>query len=113
MFPEKIVYDEVVAPKDFDSLTELVETTYRVDHEQTTLETIARTLQTPEGEWRVTRDFLEQSSSAMRKVVIDLFKAGRREEAEKADSLFRRFRAAASEQEEDVLAEQFSNTYHL
>ncbi|MFZ1932681.1 MAG: hypothetical protein WCB27_25430 [Thermoguttaceae bacterium] len=69
MFPENLVFDEVVTPKDFDSLSELVETTYRVDHEQTTLESIALkpdgTLHTPEGEWRVARDLWEQCSLAI------------------------------------------------
>ena len=69
MLPKNLVLDEVVVPKDLDSLIELVETTYRVDHEQTTLESIALkpdgSVQTPEGEQRVTRDFLEQCSLAI------------------------------------------------
>ena len=69
MLPKNLVLDEVVTPKDFDALIELVETTYRVDHEHTTLESIALkpdgTLYTPEGEWQVTRDFLEHCSLAI------------------------------------------------
>jgi hypothetical protein len=69
MFPENLVLDEVVTPKNFDELIESVETSYRVEHEQTTLESICLkpdgTVQTPAGELRVTRDFLEHSAAAI------------------------------------------------
>jgi len=69
MLPKNLVLDEVVTPKSFDELIEVVETSYRVDHEQTTLESISLkpdgTLQTPVGELRVTRDFLEHTSAAL------------------------------------------------
>jgi hypothetical protein len=69
MLPKDLVLDEVVTPKSFDELIELVETSHRVEHEQTTLESICLkpdgTVQTPAGELRVTRDFLEHSSAAI------------------------------------------------
>jgi hypothetical protein len=52
--PRKLVLDEVVSPKDFDEPTNRRESTYRVNHEQTTIEAIAfkpdGTVQTPQGE---------------------------------------------------------------
>jgi hypothetical protein len=69
MLPKNLVLDDVVTPKDFDELIELVETTYRVDHEPTTLEAIALrpdgTVHTPQGESQVTRDFLEGCAGAI------------------------------------------------
>jgi hypothetical protein len=69
MLPKEIVLDQVVTPKNFDELIEMVETSHRVEHVQTTLESICLkpdgTLQTPAGELRVTRDFLEHSSAAI------------------------------------------------
>ena len=69
MLPKDLVLDEVVTPKTFDELIEVVETSHRVDHEQTTLESISLkpdgTVQTPVGELRVTRDFLEHTSAAI------------------------------------------------
>jgi hypothetical protein len=70
MLPKDLVLDEVVTPKDFDELIELAETSYRVEHEQTTLESISLrpdgSVQTPAGELQATRDFLEQCSAAIR-----------------------------------------------
>jgi hypothetical protein len=69
MLPKNLVLDEVAAPKDFESLIELVETDYRVGHEQTTLESISLrpdgTVETPAGVLQVTRDFLESFAAAI------------------------------------------------
>jgi hypothetical protein len=69
MLPKKMVLDEVATPKSFDELMDLLNTTFRVDHEQTTLEALALTpdgtVQTPAGELRVTRDFLESCAAAI------------------------------------------------
>lgn len=69
MLPKETVLDEVVTPKNFDELIDVVETSYGVEHEQTTLESICLkpdgTVQTPAGELRVTRDFLEHSAAAI------------------------------------------------
>ena len=63
MLPKSLVLDEGAIPKTFDELLEAVDTSYYVAHEQTTLEAIVLkpdgTVQTPQGESRVTRDFLE------------------------------------------------------
>ena len=47
------------------------------------------------------------------KIVKELFRSGRCEEAEKAYALYHRVKAAASEREEDKLAKQFSDLYHI
>ena len=69
MLPKNLVLDETAAPKDFDEVLDLVDTSFRVEHEQTTLESIALrpdgTVQTPTGELRVTRDFLESCASVI------------------------------------------------
>jgi hypothetical protein len=69
MLPKNLALDEVLNPKDFDALIELVETSYRVEHEQTTLESISLkpdgTTHTPAGEWQATRDFLECCAAAI------------------------------------------------
>ena len=41
MLPNDLVLDEVVTPKSFDELIERSETSHRVEHEQTTLESIS------------------------------------------------------------------------
>ena len=55
--------------KRFRQLVELVETTYRVDHEPTTLEAIALTpdgtVHTPQGEYAGYADFLEGCAAAI------------------------------------------------
>jgi len=69
MLPKNLVLDDGLIPKDFDELVALVNTTYRVGHEQTTLEKIFLrpdgTVQTPLAEYQVTRDFLEGSAAAI------------------------------------------------
>lgn len=63
MLPNNLVLDEVVTPKSLDELLDLASTSYRTEHERTTLESIAvredGTVQTPTGELRATRNFLE------------------------------------------------------
>lgn len=70
MLPEKMVLDEPVIPENSVELEELVNTTYRVVHEQTTLESVvlrldSGTVQTPQGEWRLTQGFLEGCAAAI------------------------------------------------
>jgi hypothetical protein len=69
MLPKNLVLDEVVSPKSFAELTDLVSTSYRTKHEQTTLESIRLrpdgTVHTPAGEWRLTQDFLESGAKAI------------------------------------------------
>ncbi len=63
MLPENLVLDESASPKDLVELEELAATRFRTDHVQTTLQEIQvrpdGTVQTPAGELRVTRYFLE------------------------------------------------------
>jgi hypothetical protein len=69
MLPASTVLDEVLVPKEFDELVDVLSTTHRVEHEQTSLESISLrsdgTLRTPSGEWRVTRNFLEGVAKAI------------------------------------------------
>lgn len=69
MLPKNLVLDDGLIPKDFAELLGLVSTTYRVDHEQTTLEKISLrpdgTVQTPQAGYQVTRDFLEGCAAAI------------------------------------------------
>src|SRR3989304_6247951 len=69
MLPKNLVLDEEAFPKTFDELVELASTTFRVEHERTTLESIALrpagTVATPAGEGRVTRNFLEGAAKAI------------------------------------------------
>jgi Domain of unknown function (DUF932) len=69
MLPKNLVLDEVVNPKNFDELLELLDKTYRVEHEQTSLESISirpdGTVQTPSAELQLTRSFLEDSAKAI------------------------------------------------
>ena len=64
-----------------------------------------------EHEWR--RDKRNARLLSMILIVKELFQAGRREEAEKAYALYHRIKAAASQREEDTLAKQFSDLYHI
>ena len=64
-----------------------------------------------EREWR--RDKRDARLLSMILIVKELFQAGRREEADKAYALYHRVKAAASEREEDALAKQFSDLYHI
>jgi hypothetical protein len=78
MLPKNLVLDEGVIPKNFDELVELVDSSYRVAHEQTTLEAIVLkpdgTVQTPQGEWRLTRDFLEQCADLIEMPLVYAYK---------------------------------------
>jgi len=69
MVPKNLVLDELVVPKNFDALLDLVDSKFRVEHEATTLESLVLrpdgTLQTPAGEWQITLDFLESCSAAI------------------------------------------------
>jgi Domain of unknown function (DUF932) len=69
MLPSNTALDELHSPKDFAELIDLLSTRYQVDHEQVSLEQISLrpdgTLQTPAGEWRVTRQFLEGVAKAI------------------------------------------------
>ena len=64
-----------------------------------------------EREWR--RDKRDARLLSMILIVEELFKAGRREEGEKAYALYHSVKAAASKREEDRLAKQFSDLYHI
>ena len=46
-------------------------------------------------------------------IVKELFKAGRREEGEKAYALYHRVKETGSKREEDRLAKQFSDLYQI
>ena len=62
-----------------------------------------------EREWR--RDKRNARLDSMIKTIKALSQAGRREEAEKAGSLYHRVKAAGNQREEDRLAKQFSDLY--
>lgn len=64
-----------------------------------------------EREWQRERRKARLESTI--KIVKELFRAGRCEEAEKAYSLYHRIKAAGSQREEDALAKQFSDLYHI
>jgi hypothetical protein len=84
MLPKNLVLEETANPKDLDSLIELLETTFRVDHTATTLEEMELR---PDGvvsvsgrELRMARDFLEGCAMAISmplgyayKITPDLF----------------------------------------
>jgi len=69
MLPKNLALDEVATPKNLDELLNLTETTFRVEQELTTLESITLKaigiLQTPAGEWQVSRNFLERCAVAI------------------------------------------------
>jgi hypothetical protein len=69
MLPSNTVLDEVHGPKEIAELIDLTCTTHRVEHEQVSLEQISLRpdgiVQTPTGEWRATRQFLEGAAKAI------------------------------------------------
>ena len=69
MLPKNLVLDETATPKNFEALEDLLESTFKTEHEQTTLEALELTpdgtVRTPNGELRLTRDFMEHSMKAI------------------------------------------------
>ena len=68
---------------------------------------------TARGHRKSRRGIRNDRLNAMLRVIYDLYKAGRREEADEAYSLYDRFKTASSESEEEKLANQFSDLYCL
>ena len=70
MLPKNLVLDEAATPKTLESLQDLLESTFKTEYVQTTLESLELTpdgtVWTPIGELRLTQDFLEHSMKAIR-----------------------------------------------